>query len=329
MEVNLNKARQIVEVLLVRLGLAVLPLWPRRMILAGARLAGTIAYHCASGQRRLTMANLEIAFGPRKSKDEKKRIAVRSFQNMALVFLDFFWFARNTRARVRKYVRMDASVPAYFPQSPPTIGVTAHFGNWELMSRAFTAHGYLHAAIVAPLSNPAVDVMFNKFRAAGDAEIIPIRGAVRGSLRAIRRGLHLAILLDQNTKPENGGVFVDFFGLPCPISTIAAVLVERKKVPILPVFCRAQWDGHYTFYAFPQFKTDLLREAGPDFAKQLTQQIAASFQREIEKHPEQWMWMYKRWKYINPGSPADAYPYYAKPLRNLASGAAGRRAQEI
>jgi len=313
MATNLKKARKILEVLVVRLGLAVLPFWPRRMILACARLTGTIAYHCVPGWRRLTMANLEIAFGQKKSRAEKKRIAVRAFQNTALVFLDFFWFARHTRARVSKYVKMDSSVPAYFPP-PPAVVVTAHFSNWELMSRSFTAHGYLHVAVVAPLANPDVDVMFNKFRAAGDAEIVQVRGAVRGCLQAIRRGLLIAVLLDQNTKPEEGGVFVDFFGLPCPMSTVAAILAERKKVPIIAVFCRAQGDGYYTFYALPQFKIDFLSDTAPDFVEQITQQIAATFQQEIEKHPEQWMWMYKRWKHIKPGWPASAYPYYAKPL---------------
>lgn len=312
---NLKQARQILEVFLARLGLAILPFCPRWMILACARLMGIIACHCAPNQRRLTMANLEIAFRQRKSMVEKKRMAVQTFQNMALVFLDFFWFARHTRERVRKYIKMDPSVPACFPP-PPAVVVTAHFGNWELMSRAFTAHGYLHVAVVAPLANPDVDVMFNKFRAAGDAEVVPMRGAVRGALQAIRRGLLVVILLDQNTKPEEGGVFVDFFGLPCPMSTVAAILAERKKVPVIAVFCRAQWDGYYTFYALPQFKLDFLSGDAPDFAGQITQQIAATFQQEIEKYPEQWMWMYKRWKHIKPGMPANAYPYYAKPLRS-------------
>jgi len=310
---NLKKARKSLEALLVRFGLAVLPYWPRWLILAGARLTGILGYWLVPGQRKITMANLEIAFGQRKSRAEKKRIAVQAFQNMALVFLDFFWFARHTRERVRKYVKMDPSVPARFPP-PPAIAVTAHFGNWELMSRAFTAHGYLHIAIVAPLANQDVDVMFNRFRAAGDAEVVPIHGAVRGSLRAIRGGLCIAILLDQNTKPKEGGIFIDFFGLPCPMSTIAAILVERKKVPILAVFCRAQRNGYYTFYALPQFKINFLAGDAPDFTGQLTQQIASTFQQEIEKHPEQWMWMYKRWKHIKPGLPAGAYPYYAKPL---------------
>ena len=50
-----------------------------------------------------------------------------------------------------------------------------------------------------------------------------------------------------------------------------------------------------------------------DAVRRLTQDIAFIFQEEIEKHPEQWLWMYKRWKHVKPGQPLGAYPYYAKP----------------
>jgi KDO2-lipid IV(A) lauroyltransferase len=98
------------------------------------------------------------------------------------------------------------------------------------------------------------------------------------------------------------------------MSTSAAILAERVNVPIVPLFCMAQWNGKYLIYALPPIKTANLPAAGPDSIRYFTQKIASVFQQEIEKHPEQWMWMYKRWKHIKPGLPADAYPYYSKPL---------------
>jgi KDO2-lipid IV(A) lauroyltransferase len=133
-------------------------------------------------------------------------------------------------------------------------------------------------------------------------------------LRALRRGLYIALLLDQNTKPKDGGIFVDFFGLPVPMSTSAAILAERVNVPVVPLFCVAQPKGDYRIYALPPIRTAKTPVEGVDSIRDLTQKIALMFQQEIEKHPEQWMWMYKRWKHIKPGLPAGVYPYYAKPL---------------
>jgi len=297
---------------MVRLGLAVLPYWPRGMILAAARLAGTVGYWVAPGQRRITMANLDIAFGNRKSSAEKRRLAVNAFQTMALVFLDYFWFIRHTDERVLKYIIIDKSLSLYYPP-PPAVVVTAHFGNWELLSRGMAAAGYKHEAVSAPLSNPAVDKIIISFRTTKNAKMIPMRGAVRGLLRALHNGIYIALLLDQNTKPRDGGIFVDFFGLPVPISTSAAILAERVNVPIGSLFCMVQWSGKYLIYSLPLIRT-ANAPATADSVRDLTQKIAAVFQQEIEKHPEQWMWMYKRWKHIKPGRPAGDYPFYSKPV---------------
>jgi len=305
--------RKKLEVFAVRLGLAVLPYMPRRLILFLARFAGVFAFCCAPGTRRLTMANLEIAFGGRKTPREKRRIAIGAFQVMARVFMDYFWFIRRTAGRVLQYIILDKSVALYFPD-PPAVVVTAHFGNWELLSRGMAAAGYDHEAVSAPLSNPAVDEVIISFRTKENARMIPMRGAVRGLLRALHNKKYIALLLDQNTKPRDGGVFVDFFGLPVPMSTSAAILAERVNAPIVPLFCLERPGGDYLIYALPPFKVVASRGAGHDHILETTQKIAAVFQQEIEKHPDQWMWMYKRWKHIKPGLPAEDYPFYAKPL---------------
>lgn len=310
---SLKKVRKKLEALLVKLGLFTLPYFPRWLILNLARLIGFIAYYCAPGQRRVTTANMDIAFGQSKAPREKRRIAIQAFQIMARVFIDYFWFVRCTGERVLKHITLDKSLFLYFP-SPPAVGVTAHFGNWELLSRGMAAAGYKHEAVSAPLSNPAVDEIIISFRTTENAKMIPMQGAVRGLLRALHRGIYIALLLDQNTKPRDGGIFVDFFGLSVPMSTSAALLAERVNVPVVPLFCMARPGGDYLIYALPPVRTADASLDGPDSVPATTQKIALAFQKEIEKHPEQWMWMYKRWKHIKPGVPAGAYPYYAKPL---------------
>lgn len=310
---TLKKARKKIEIALIRLGLAILPFWPRRLIIGLARLAGTIGYYCASGQRRLAMTNLEIAFGKTKSAAEQKRIAREAFRFMTLVFLDYFWFARRSAERVKKHVLFDPSFAAHFPP-PPTVVVTAHFGGWELLSRTMAVNGYSHVAIAAPLSNPDATEIIEHYRAAYNVDMIPIRGAVRGLLRALRGGKYIALVLDQNTKPEDGGIFVNLFGLPVPMSTSAALLAERVNAPITPLFCRSQWNGQYIVYCLPPVRT-VNSPAGPDSVRDLTRKIASVFQGEIEARPEQWLWMYKRWKHIKPGTPPGGYPYYSKPLQ--------------
>lgn len=302
-----------IETLLTRLGLVVLPALPRWAVLACARTAGAIAYWTAPQQRRITLSNLDIAFGDRISPQAKRRIAHQAFYTMALVMLDLFWFSRHMEQRIRRYVVLDPVFRTHVTQ--PVIGVTAHFGNWELLSKALSMYGYPHVAVFMPLANPGVDAMIGAGRSIPGVEIVPRQGAIRGLLRALRHGKHVALVLDQNTKPEEGGLFVSFFDLSIPMSTAAAVLSERTGVPVIPIFCRANINGSYTIYSLPSLKRAELAQAGQNIIHTITQTIATLFEQEIRAHPEQWLWMYKRWKYIDPDWPAAAYPFYSKPLQ--------------
>lgn len=303
-----------IETMLTRLGLVVLPALPRWAVLACARAAGAVAYWTAPKQRRITLSNLDVAFGDRLAPQAKRRIARDAFYTTALVMLDLFWFSRHMEQRVHRYVALDPALRTHL-YTQPMIGVTAHFGNWELLSKALSVYGFAHVAVATPLANPAVDAIIGVGRSIPGVEIVTRQGAIRGLLRALRQKKYVALLLDQNTKPEEGGLFVNFFGLSIPMSTAAAVLSERTDAPVIPIFCRANVNGSYTIYSLPSLKRVDLAPAGSNIIHTITQAIAALFEQEIRAHPEQWLWMYKRWKYIDPDWPAAAYPFYSKPLR--------------
>ena len=304
----------VIETLLTRIGLVVLPILPRWAVLACARSAGAVAYCLAPQQRRITLSNLDIAFGDRLSPQAKRHIARQAFYTMALVMLDLFWFSRHMEQRIRRYVALDPVFRTHV-NIQPVIGVTAHFGNWELLSKALGVYGFAHVAVVSPLANPTVDAIIGMGRAIPGVEIVTRQGAIRGLLRALRQKKHVALLLDQNTKPDEGGLFVRFFGLSIPMSMAAAVLSERTGAPVIPLFCRVNAHGSYTVYSLPPLKRAELAQAGSNIIHTITQTIAALFEQQIGAYPEQWLWMYKRWKYIDPDWPATAYPFYAKPLR--------------
>ncbi len=317
----LKQARLAGEVLLVRLGLVTIPFFPRRILLALARLAGTLGYFVARNSRRIALANLDLAFQDSLTPLEKRRIARQSFTTMARTVLDMIWFCRDTRRRLARYVASDPQMPDYV-YTTPVIGLTAHFGSWELLSRWLVVNGYPHAAVVAPLINPRVERLFNRSRLMSGMEVIPQAGALRGVLRTIKQKKNVALVLDQNVKPQDGGIFVDFFGLPVPMSGAAALFAERTGTPIVATFCMNRPDGTYYVYALPPLKPETFAGYGSsrpsalaksENALAITRTIAGLFEQEIRQHPGQWLWMYKRWKHIPPGMSPAAYPFYAKP----------------
>ena len=123
------------------------------------------------------------------------------------------------------------------------------------------------------------------------------------------------MLLDQNTKPIEGGVFVDFLGRPAPISGAGALLAIRLKVPILVAF--ALPDGQGGYRPTPPVLVDqtALPETEEDAIQALTQRIADAISAQIRKTPEYWVWSYKRWKIRPAGSRPEDFPYYSRPIQ--------------
>lgn len=300
-----RKIRGVGEILLVGLGLLFFTWWPRRGIVRMARGMGTLAFHLARRDRRVCLANLDLAYGDELPAAAKEEVARRSFSSIALVILDLFWFAVSTRRRLQRYVVYDQSLADLLSKGP-VIFVTGHLGNWEVLGQSAALRGYPLASVAKPLNNPAIDRLFMALRKRTGQIMLRREGALRGMLRVLHEGKMVGLLQDQDTRPQEGGVFVQFFGVPVPISQAAALLSTRLNIPVVMAFCRSDEQGQYRAYA----SEPLLAVPGETVAG-FTQRITACVEREIRLQPGDWLWMYKRWKRKAPGVPREQYPFYA------------------
>jgi lauroyl/myristoyl acyltransferase len=304
----------ILETLLARLALAVVPRLPRSWVLGLAKVLGRIAYACSGHLRRVGQVNLQLAFGTEKPPEELRRILILSFQNFALVMLDTFWFSRRTRERVKQLVRFGPGAEAVLkPQAH--ICITAHLGNWEILGMAFAFEGYPLTSVAAPLVNERLNRLFNSLREATGQHVVSKHGALRSLLRALKDGGKIALVLDQNTKPVDGGLFVDFFGKPVPVSSAPAALAIRTGSELYVGICLPKADGSYETPPPIGVKPPAASAATEtEQLQEFTQRITKAVEDLVRNYPEHWLWTYKRWKYVGPGRRRDEYPFYAKEL---------------
>ncbi len=294
------------EAALFRLAAGLIPRLSRHATLRLARCCGKLAYRVARRDRRIALANLDLAFGASRTNAERRALARASFQTFSRVMFDLLWFSRSSCERLARYVRFAPALEDWIREPKPAIFVTAHFGNWELLGQAAAARGLKLASVAKPLANPWIDAALWALRAGTGQRILPARGALKPLLRTLREGGAVALLLDQDTRPAEGGVFVDFFGVPAPISMAAGLLAFKTGAPVVPVFAKAEPDGGYACHA----QEPLLPPRSPEDPAH-AQAIAAAFEAEIRKEPAQWLWMYKRWKRRRPGADWSRYPFYA------------------
>jgi KDO2-lipid IV(A) lauroyltransferase len=124
--------------------------------------------------------------------------------------------------------------------------------------------------------------------------------SARAMLGILRTGGTIGVLIDQNTSPDEG-VFVDFFGVPACTTTGLARLAMKTDAAVVPGFL--YWDDRIRKYRLRFEPAVELVRSGND-----EQDIAANtarFHHYIEhfarQHPDQWLWVHKRWKTRPPG----------------------------
>lgn len=302
------------EYLVARMALFVIPRMSRTSVLKLARSMGTLGYWIMRRERQIGMANLAMAL-PEATPPEHRRILRTSVQTFALSMLDTFWLARDTKRRLEQLVIFDPEFRAQVLVPGAQVCITGHLGNWEVLGLAVSHQGYSLASVAAPLKNPWVDTLFNGLRHMAGQRTIPKKGALRHLITALKEGGKIALVMDQNVKPVNGGIFVDFFGRKATFSAAAAQLALRTHVPILIGACVPNAQGIYHLPAVLTVNLQNLPTDEKEAVLLITQRIACGLEALIRAYPECWLWTYKRWK-IRPDSEDPVrYPFYTRPLR--------------
>ncbi len=301
-----------------------LRLFPRSGVTAIARLAAFGAYYFYPPFRKVVAANIVVAM-PELPPEEVRRISRRSFDHLMLNLLEFLWL-NGRPERIRRCYFLPPEVETRLRQLTAEGGriifVNPHLGSWEgsgVMAPFYA--GVQMAAIAKPLRNPLLNRAFN---ASGREKVPGLKiifsvGAMRAAVKALRSGLSLGTLIDQNTKGRAGGVFVDFFGLPVPSSAAPAVLkrlCDVEGIPATIVYGTSvrESDGRITAHM------ELLPRPFGEYADEraVLQELMNMSEKYIRRYPEQYLWLYRRFQHIPADCPAELrkrYPWYAEPVR--------------
>lgn len=241
--------------------------------------------------RRTALKNLEMA-----GLAGRERITTGVFDSVARLVVTFARFPQITRANVAEWIRYEGLENFQQAQArgKGVLVATGHFGNWELS--AF-AHAYLVAPmqiVVRPIDNPRIDALVESRRELSGNRAIAKKDAARGIMRALREGDAVGVLIDQNTTPDQG-VFIDFFGVKACAGSAFVKLAHHSGAAVVPGY--ALWsdkERRYVLHFEPA--VEMTGDVQHD-----TQQVHARLEAAIRKHPDQWLWIHRRWKTRPPG----------------------------
>ncbi len=255
---------------------------------------GLVGYYFSKKQRKCALKNLKSAF-PEKSASERKRIAKASFKNASIVFTESLVISRWSRDQIESRFQLEESLkPMDVICENGAVGITAHYGNWELLGGFFAMYrpGKL-AAGAAKHSNPKIQASLERKRHDWNMEVIYSDDSPKAFLKALKNKKLLGLLPDQNLRSPNG-TFVDFFNRPTYTTTLPAHLARTSKKPLFVCLLRREGKG-FKWLVFPPIEIDWKGDKQQDlhFA---TEAYSKVLEDEFRKYPEQWVWFHDRWR---------------------------------
>lgn len=294
---SLKKISHVVEFILFLFVGAIVRLFPRRHL---PRIAKTLVHRLRwllLPRWRVAMQNLQNAF-PEKELSELRAIAVQSFESVATAFLELLWFPNFTQKSLRETIIVENPelVGEALQKKKGVILLSAHYGNWELGAQSIAINFSIQTYIIVKgQANDYVDHVINRWREQFGAKTVPMGISIREILRALQNGEIVQLASDQAAAKES--VAVNFFGREVPTFQGPAVFALRTRAPLIAGLAVRQPDGTYRL-RLHLIPFDDLEGTSEETVKELTRRQVAKIEELIREHPEQWMWMHKRWKHV-------------------------------
>ena len=274
-------------------------LLPWRAALAVGAGVGRAFHWLDSRHRRVVRENLRRSdLGI--SEADIRTVADACFAHFGSLLFGTVRMLRMSEAQVRSLVRFEGleHFDAAAAEGKGFIGLTGHFGNWELMALALSLEGRTLAVIGRELDNPLLEPYLRGLRGRYGNTVIAKEGAMRGTLKVFRQGKAVGFLLDQDATVN--GVFTRFFGRWASTHPTAGLLAVKYGLPIVPIFNRVHPDGTLTVVVRPPLRVASSGNLERD-TWIATQLMTWCIEAEGRRDPARWFWMHRRYK-TQPGS---------------------------
>jgi KDO2-lipid IV(A) lauroyltransferase len=252
-------------------------------------------------EHRIGRANLVAAF-PDKPAAEIEKILAGVWDNLGRYAVEFAQIDRlsNTDPSTPDDdIVADPTTSERFHQlrhdGKPALIFAAHLANWELPALVAARHGLDTAVLFRPPNIRAVSDAVLKIRAGcmGTLVATGLDAPVK-LLRMLEADRHVAMLADQHFVK---GVDVTFFGRPCKANPLIAQLARHVECPIHGTRILRRPDDRNRFFIE---MTDAIAPARDpegriDIAGTM-QVITTVIEGWVREHPEQWLWLHRRWR---------------------------------
>ena len=232
-------------------------------------------------------------FRPSIKNDEINIMIKKMWGNYGRILAEYPHIPNFRNKKLEKYLKIEGleNLKKIKESRKPTLFISGHFNNFELMAMIIEREGVDLSAVYRPLNNKFLNNIMEFLRKNYICKTQIKKGlkGVRKALTYFKRGKSLAIMIDQRVSE---GIDVEFFGKKAFTTTIPAQFVRKFGCVIQPVYIeringinfKVIFDEHLDFNKDQNIEN-------------ITKKLNQWLENKITKNPDQWIWTHDRWKH--------------------------------
>jgi KDO2-lipid IV(A) lauroyltransferase len=268
---------------------------PLPLITALGQFAGTAIYRLGGSRRHITDVNIGLCF-PDLPVAERQQLARRSMIHTAIGALEITipWLNPHRDLSDRITVHGKEHLQAALALGRGVVLVGGHFSAMDIISQGLSKAVDIDV-MYRENRNPVWEWLQVRGRQKYFAAVIE-REDVRRTLQRLKSGHAVWYAADQDYGPKHS-VFAPFFGVPTATISATSRLARFNASPVVFMsnfrdLGTLTWSVHFS---------PAIRDYPSDDNTADAARMNAIIEEEVRKHPDQYLWMHRRFKTRPPG----------------------------
>ncbi len=271
---------------------------PLNLLFPLGKHLGRLAFRLNNRRRSITETNLGLCF-PELGRREVEGLAEQVFEAVMLGVLEICiaWLNPARDLRHRFNVEGIERFRAAMGKSRGLVLLGGHFAVMDIIARTLSGLGQIDV-MYRRNRNPVWEWLQVRGRKHYFGAVIE-RKNMRGALRALRSGHAVWYAADQDYGPKHS-VFAPFFGVQTATITAGSRLASFNQAPMLMLVQHRDYATRSWTLRFEPVPSGFPSKDDGNDAACINQLIEAA----VRKHPDQYLWLHRRFKTRPPGEPS-------------------------
>ncbi len=281
---------------LFRLAGLLIPRIPLRLAYWIAERGADVGYRLGGQGRANVRHNMRHVLGAAASPQRLDQVARQVFRNQAKNMVDMFRLPALTPAQVEGLVTLHGweYVAQAQARGKGIVFTSAHFGELDVAVQIAACRGLKPVVLHEQLEPQRLYDYVVGIRSRMGIVFVPIGepNTLRRAFRTLKENGLLGVVADRDV--TNNGRLVSFFGALARLPDGHVTLARRTGAAILVAFSLRRPDDSYEVYVEPP----IILEPSDDREQDVqhgVERVAASMERYIGAHPEQWVYFQPVW----------------------------------